>query len=421
LFDFVRLQPQEIHELGRDFKEPNRQPTEDEIAAIADKKRQRSILLQSASSQLTQKFRDWWKQGEYRFRFEADGDHFRIWVSDDKRPDEVELEGRSTGLQWFLSFYLVFLVERADAHDDAILLLDEPGLSLHPLAQRDLSEFFDGLAKGNQLLYTCHSPFLIDADRLDRARKVYVGNDGTSKVTSDLRAGVGDRSQRGAAYAVHAAVGLSIAESFLLGCEPVMVEGPSDQHYLTAMKILLIAAGRLKPGREFVFPPAGGTKGVKAVSTIVGGVEGELPLALFDSDSEGRETVKNLRETLYAGERQLVLEVSTFTGVADSEIEDLIEPAVIVRELDRWQRSADVPFGDEYKPGTPIVPQIEAWAKKHGVALSKPGWKPELAKRVKQRLLTDGHAKIAPEVLDRWEKLFGAFQDARATADTVTV
>ena len=142
LFEFVKLKPEEILELGQDFKDPSRQPTAAEISSIAEKKKQRSILLQSASALLTTRFRDWWKQGEYRFRFEADGNHFRIWVSDDKRPEEVELEGRSTGLQWFLSFYLVFLVERADAHDDAILLLDEPGLSLHPLAQRDLAEFF---------------------------------------------------------------------------------------------------------------------------------------------------------------------------------------------------------------------------------------------------------------------------------------
>jgi predicted ATPase len=44
-------------------------------------------------------------------------------------------------LQWFLSFYLVFLVESVGTHQGAVLLLDEPGLSLHPLAQRDLSGF----------------------------------------------------------------------------------------------------------------------------------------------------------------------------------------------------------------------------------------------------------------------------------------
>lgn len=98
------MKPQEILELGQDFKDPSRPPTEEEIALIAEKKKQRSILLQSASALLTTQFRQWWKQGEYRFRFEADGNHFRIWVSDDKRPEEIELEGRSTGLQWFLSF-----------------------------------------------------------------------------------------------------------------------------------------------------------------------------------------------------------------------------------------------------------------------------------------------------------------------------
>jgi hypothetical protein len=330
-------------------------------------------------------------------------------VSDDKRPEEIELEGRSTGLQWFLSFYLVFLVERADAHEGAILLLDEPGLSLHPLAQRDLSEFFQGLSRDNQLLYTCHSPFLIDADRLDRTRKVYVDKDGTSRVTPDLGAAGGDATQRGAAYAVYAALGLTVAESLLLGCTPVVVEGPSDQHYLTGIKNLLIAAGRLKPGRELVFPPAGGAKGVKAVASILCGRDELLPVALLDGDGPGRAMAKQLRDSLYTSKPGLVLDVSTFTGIGDSEIEDLLPPALVARELDRWQRSANVPFADGMKVGNPIVPQIEAWAVSQGITLEKPGWKVELAKRVKERLLTDGPDAMDTDVLDRWENLFAGF------------
>jgi len=421
LFDFVRLQPEEILELGQDFKDPSnpaRQPTEDEISAITLKKKERSILLQSASSLLTQRFRDWWKQGEYRFRFEADGNHFRIWVSDDKRPEEIELEGRSTGLQWFLSFYLVFLVERADEHESAILLLDEPGLSLHPLAQRDLSEFFDGLSKDNQLVYTCHSPFLVDADRLDRVRKVYVGADGTSKVTADLRASDENPGQRGSAYAVYAALGLSVAESLLLGCEPIIIEGPSDQHYLTAMKSLLIAAGRLTPNRELVFPPAGGAPGVKAVSSILAGRNEALPVVLFDSDSMGANVAKSLRDGLYAAEPHLILQTDAFAALKDSEVEDLLPPQLLITQLDRWQRSAETPFGEVYKSGTHIVPQIEAWAKAHGVELKKPGWKVELARRVKQQLLQDGFEKLDKDVLERWEKLFSAFKEAREKSVT---
>ena len=146
------LQPEEILELGRDFKDPQaRVPSEQEIANIATKKRDRTILLNSAATNLTKKFRDWWKQGDYTFEFQADGDHFRIWVSDSKRPEKVELEDRSSGLQWFLSFYLIFLVESSRDHRGAILLLDEPGLSLHPLAQRDLSAFFENLSQSNYL------------------------------------------------------------------------------------------------------------------------------------------------------------------------------------------------------------------------------------------------------------------------------
>lgn len=245
LFSFVRLLPKEILELGRDFKDPsnqNRQPSADEIAKIAERKRERSILLQSAGTTLTKEFKSWWKQGDYRFRFEADGDHFRIWVSDERRPEEVELENRSTGLQWFLSFYLVFLVESQGDHEDAILLLDEPGLSLHPLAQRDLSTFFDGLTKSNQIIYTTHSPFLVDPDRLDRVRKVYVAIDGSTESSPNLRQSGADPAQAGAAYAVYSALNLNVAESLLLGCLPIIVEGASDQHYLTMMKALLIGA-----------------------------------------------------------------------------------------------------------------------------------------------------------------------------------
>jgi hypothetical protein len=86
-FEFVRLRPEEILELGRDYPvATSGEPTEEQIQKVADKKREREILLQSASADLTQKFRDWWKQGDYRLRFQADGSHFRIWVSDDQRP-----------------------------------------------------------------------------------------------------------------------------------------------------------------------------------------------------------------------------------------------------------------------------------------------------------------------------------------------
>lgn len=408
LFSFVRLKPDEILELGKDetrIGNPPRRPTEAEIAAIAENKRERSILLQSAGTTLTSRFKNWWKQGDYRFRFEADGNHFRIWVADDRRPAEVELEGRSTGLQWFLSFYLVFLVESSGEgeHENAILLLDEPGLSLHPLAQGDLSKFFDNLATTNQLIYTTHSPFLVHADRLDRARKVYVDEAGTTKATSDLRKGA--ELQPGAAYAVHSALGLSVAESLMLGCQPVIVEGSSDQHYLTAIKTLLVASGKLQPVREIVFPPAGGTKNTRMVASILTGRDEALPYMILDGDVMGRKVAKDIGSSLYQDAAERLIIVDEYTGIEGSEIEDLIPLDVTAAVIDRMYRSAEVEFADVATAGKPVVNQIESWAAEQKVSLD-PGWKVELSKRVKQHLLGKGIAVVAPECADRWQKLF---------------
>src|SRR5690606_10359227 len=127
---------------GREISTEEQDLSDEEIRDWADKKRKRGILLTSAATELTKSFKNWWLQGDYIFAFSADGHHFRINVSDSLRPEPIELEGRSRGLQWFFSFFLVFLVETKEAHSNTILLLDEPGLSLHPIAQYDLAKFF---------------------------------------------------------------------------------------------------------------------------------------------------------------------------------------------------------------------------------------------------------------------------------------
>ena len=369
LFNFVRLQPKEILEIGRDFKEPNRQPNQKEIEEIATKKRERTILLNSAGTDLTKKFRDWWKRGDYTFDFQADGDHFRIWVSDKKRPEKVELEDRSSGLQWFLSFYLIFLIESIRDHADSTLLLDEPGLSLHPLAQRDLSAFFENLASTNQILYTTHSPFLVDADMLDRVRKVYIAEDGSTKASSDLRRGSDDPRKSGATYAIYSALNMSLAEAILYGCHPVIAEGPSDQHYLTLIKTVLIANKKISPKREIAFPPSHGANNAKVIASILSGKDETLPNVLLDGDHAGAKMARDLPNGLYQSAKNRVRTTDKYVGFADSEIEDLFPQDFLVAAIDRWGRKADVPFGDVVKRGEPIVPQIEAWAKSQSIPL----------------------------------------------------
>jgi predicted ATP-dependent endonuclease of OLD family len=416
LFKYVKLSPEEIYELGNDRKiiikkvdsynrvvsTEEESLSEEEVREWADKKRERGILLRSAATQLTQSFKQWWLQGDYIFAFEADGNHFRINVSDKLRPEEIELEGRSRGLQWFFSFFLVFLVETKEGHSNTILLLDEPGLSLHPLAQYDLAKFFRKLSEENQLIYTSHSPFLVDMDNLANVKAVYVDSEtGRTKVSSNLRYNAKDAEK--SIYPVHAALGLTVSDTLLLGCLPILVEGPSDQIYLNLIKRYLISTGDLKNSKEIVFIPAGGVKGMAPLTKLLSSRDDSLPYVLLDSDKAGKDYQKQLKTGRYKVEQDKVLEVSSFLSEGEFEIEDLIPASVIIPIIDRQYR-CDQYFEDFYQKGSPIVNQIEAWANKYNISLNE-GWKVEIARAIQNRF--DKIMESLPTGLkDNWIRLF---------------
>jgi len=416
LFKYVKLSPQEIFELGNDRKviikkvdnydrlisTEEQELTDEEISEWADKKRERGILLRSAATQLTLSFKKWWLQGNYIFDFEADGNHFRINVSDTLRPEPIELEGRSRGLQWFFSFFLVFLVETKEGHTNTILLLDEPGLSLHPIAQYDLAKFFKKLSEENQLLYTSHSPFLVDMDNLANVKAVYVDSvTGRTKVSSNLRYNEVDAEK--SIYPIHAALGLTVSDTLLLGCLPILVEGVSDQVYLSLIKRFLIGKGKLQYSKEIVFIPTGGVKGMGPVSKLVSSREDKLPVVLLDSDRAGKDYKKQLISGKYKDEKNKVLEVAEFIKEGEYEIEDLIPSLCIIQLIDRMFRGEQY-FEDYYKPEIPIVNQIEEWAKKNSISLMD-GWKVELARNLQNRF-DKAFENIDEKFIEIWVNLF---------------
>lgn len=410
LFEYVNLEPQEILQLGTETGN-----SADQIQLDSRKKSEREILLQSASSDLTQKFRDWWKQGNHKFQFRADGNHFRIWVSDDIRIEEVELEGRSAGLQWFLSFFLVFLVESAASHKNAVLLLDEPGVSLHPIAQKDLFEFFDTLSEENQLFYTSHSPFMVNSNQLDRVRAVYFNKEGDdrglTKVSSDLRAGEKQDSRLDSIYPVHAALGLSTSEALLMGSTQVIVEGPSDQFYFTAIKNLLIGRGIIHPKRELLFLPTGGVSGIKAVVPILAGRDENLPIVVLDGDEAGKSVAKSLRKTLYNGQNERVICLDAICDHDGCETEDLIPHDIFSWAVTRYFRGPEEGFSDYESSQELHVRQVEDYADKHGIELQL-GWKVEVAKRVKSQMSQNADSiDLSCKRVGMWTALFKKFEN----------
>lgn len=410
LFKFVNLSPQEINEMGNESG--LNYTNSNQIEAVANKKKEREILLTSAAADFTKSFNEWWKQGNYKFDFKADGGFFRIWVSDDIRPAPIELESRSTGLQWFFSFYLVFLVESELNHQNAILLLDEPGVTLHPLAQKDLFLFFENLAQNNQIIYTTHSPFMVDSNHLERVRSIYVDDRGKTNVSPDLRAAerLKGKNQPLSIYPAHAALGLTVSDTLLRNCNPILVEGESDQAYLSALKSLLISKGKISPLKEIVFIPTGGVKGIKATSSILSGANEIKPLIILDGDKAGQQMASELKKEFYVGNEDKILMVSDFSQINEPEIEDLFPKEKLAKVIARFlPRPEDVEeeFSDVYKKDIPICNQIEDFTKKQGISLEK-GWKVRLAIYVKKEILK-GTDKVISEDDPEYDSIIELF------------
>src|SRR5690606_36906837 len=74
---------------------------------------------------------------------------------------------------WFFSFLVWFSQMKANYADKLIVLLDEPGLTLHGKAQKDLLRYIrEKLQPEYQVIYTTHSPFMLDIENIFSLRTV---------------------------------------------------------------------------------------------------------------------------------------------------------------------------------------------------------------------------------------------------------
>lgn len=318
LFEWSGIDPQEILTLGL----PRQNGETDEQVHRRHEKRR--ALLDSASFALTGDWIDWWTEKRHKLHFDVDGEDLVLKVSDQHNEFPIPFEERSHGFQWFFSFYLVFLVESQKAHKGAILLLDEPGLHLHPTLQAKLIDLFERISEYNQLLYSTHLPFLVDGNHLERVRTVHLAGPEPQKtrVSNDVRP-TGDR---GTLFPIQAALGYSIAQTLFLGKRSLIVEGITDYWLIKALDDCLPKLDG-KPGlhEDTILIPAGGTSRLMPLASIMlastGVGEGHL-MVLLDTDKEGKRAATRLNDVF--SDESSVLMLGTALDVAEATIEDLV-------------------------------------------------------------------------------------------------
>ena len=403
VFKHVRLSAQEISDLGREEVEEAKaagDPVMPEmISRDQERKELRSVKLNSASIDISDRFSRWFGQRRHKISYQADGPYFRIWVSDDRRPDvDIELESRSKGFQWFFSFYLVFLVESDEGHKDAILLLDEPGLHLHPTAQQELIAFFEALAEDNPLIYTTHSPFLIDGEHIHRIRPVTEDETGHSRISVDSWP-----KDRETIFPLQAAAGYAMVRGLFRHKKNVLVEGMSDYMYMHALNLHCHALGRRGLPDEIYLTPCGGTKLVGHIASLFLGQE-VRPVVLLDGDDAGLARRDALMNELYAGYERAVLMLSDVLGQEECETEDIIGEATILPIVEDISDKS-LTLNQEDRDKGSLVAQIKSAAGRLGANLPD-GWKHEVARRIVVQWSTTDPKDMSTEILDRAEKLF---------------
>ena len=289
----------------------------------------RSYQLNAASVQLTKEIQRVWvpdrKRAEAdRLRILADAQYLKVVVEDDLGV-EIELDQRSEGFQWLVSFFIVFFAETADKHENAILLLDEPGLSLHGLKQREFQSTVSRLAKSNQILYTTHSPFLVGPGELDLVRVLEMTdrNVGT-KVHTQVTA-----NDPAALLPLQEALGYDLAQSLFSQQRNLVLEGLTDCWYIESLAEILRAAKLADLNQRIALVSAKSAGKVVYYATILHAHKLKVA-ALLDSDAAGEQAAQQEILVHTLKNKNILRTRDAYKGaVGKPEIEDMLRETLV--------------------------------------------------------------------------------------------
>ncbi|MBV6816248.1 AAA family ATPase [Xanthomonas campestris pv. passiflorae] len=372
--------------------------------------------LEAIGLNITQKVFEFWKQNqdldvEFDLKSDSrdvapydDGVNLYIRIKNRRHGVTVPFDQRSKGFIWFFSFLVWFdaVQSRAATKDALVLLLDEPGLNLHALAQADFLAYIRELSGQHQIIYTTHSPFMVDSARLEDVRVVEDRVKEGTRITGNL-AGSSDES----VFPLQAALGYSIAQNLFIAKKNILIEGPADLIVLQHMGALLEAAGKQGLG-DAILVPVGGLDKLVTFVALLGSNKLKL-VVLHDRASVPHQKLEDLiRQKLI--ERKRVLDFSMFLDPVPSEadIEDLLPTEAYIaafnqayaRELNGLTLTV-AELGSQPR----MVERINQWLKAKDITLLKDGGFNHY--RVAQAVLPAlTAATLKPDELERFGRLF---------------
>lgn len=327
---------------------------------------------------------------------------------------DVPFSERSAGFIWFFSFLVRFSQVKKE-HGNLILLLDEPGLTLHGTAQRDLLKYFgEKLAEDHQVIYSTHSPFMVPPDNLlccrtvedivrydERRRERPIG----TKVKSDILT-----SDSETLFPLQGALGYDLTQSLFVGVHTLLVEGPSDLLYLFTCSEALRKRFRTGLDPKWVLCPTGSLDKMLPFVSLFRGQRLEIAV-LADVVKGHKQSIEKIRKSNLLKKENILL-VSDFAEKDEADIEDLFSKSLFIDIINRtFELSGEDVLTEEklsIYSETRIVKRVESYFRtlspetKNFSHLSPAYW---LARNID---VFDTEDPSAKETLDRFENLLKA-------------
>ena len=323
--------------------------------------------LEATSNNITDKLLEYWttnKNLEIKFEIQSKENTstrniekiLQIRIRNTKHRVTLPLKNRSKGFIWFFSFLVWF--SKVQEKKNLIILLDEPGLNLHAEAQADLLKYIDKeLLPRYQVIYTTHSPFMIESDKLDEVRTVYDSND--SKVGSIISNALEEKDQ-GTLFPLQAALGYNLAQNLYISDKNLLVEGVADLMFLTVMSGILKENNREGLNEDITIVPVGGLDKVATFISLLRGNDLNM-VCLLDTfiDQKGKKRLEDLIKDKIIKEKQIKFFDQYIDRLNIAEIEDMFEIEEYLKLFnEEFSKDYTSISKEEIDINKPIIPQI---------------------------------------------------------------
>lgn len=228
----------------------------------------RNKIKEKVKYNIQKRFNEFYCEENVQIKISFKNDFIKIFVKTNEITTNIS--ERSNGLRWYLNLFIDILANNIK-DTNVIYLLDEPGVYLHVNAQRELLRLFYDLCKNNnQVVYSTHSPYMIDSNNIINIRAIEKDEKGNTNIYNTAYDNkLNSVSKRETLSPLVQAIGADLR--FNIGPQGeklnIVTEGITDYMYYTAMLYYFNVPEEKMP---YIIPAVGAGNVNVIVSILIG-------------------------------------------------------------------------------------------------------------------------------------------------------